>query len=220
MRKRFLYLLLLLALFFPPGCTELKTTAQIMNVALIELFRLPIYILKIPFQLMQSLGPMLKAAMSTAANMAPLLLFIERQAPKNTLYAATTPDVADGDARSLLHVLDREIADGAPVRFTLVDARLLKNGRIREALFGSPDGDEKPMRCVTVDAGDIFVHRERFLQICSRMRARGDSLFALTAFNDDLAALVDAASGDLPPAPADRGFIMRWERVMEEIAAD
>ncbi len=225
MRKRFLYLLLVLSLFFPPGCTELKTTAQIMNTALIELFRLPIYILKIPFQLMQSLGPMLKAAMSTAANMAPLLLFVERQAPHDTLYAEmTVPDMsgekmsrADGVVRPLLPILDREIAEGAPVRFTLVDARLLKDRRLREALVGTLGEDGKQVRCVTVDAGDIFIHKEHFLQICNRMRARGDSLFALTAFNDDLAALVDAVSGDLPPSPADRRFVARWERVMEGI---
>jgi hypothetical protein len=221
MRKRFLYALLVLSLFFPPGCVELRTTAQIMNVALIELFRLPIYILRLPFQLIQHIGPMLQAGIRSAANMAPLLLFIEHQAPKDTLYAGTTmPDIVDGDVRSLLPVLDREIMEGAPVRFTLVDARLLENERLREALSGSLGEDGKRVRCVTVDAGDIFIHKERFLQICSRMRARGDSLFALTAFNDDLAALVDAASGDLPPAPADRRVITRWERLMEEIVAD
>lgn len=228
MRKRFLYLLLVISLFFPPGCAELRTTARIMNTALIELFRLPIYVLRLPFQLIQSLGPMLRAAMTSAANMAPLLLFIERQAPRDALYAGAAAPYAPGDGaaradgvvRSLLPVLDGEIAEGAPVRFTLVDARLLKNRRLREALCGNLGGGGKRVRCVTVDAGDVFADRERFLQICSRMRARGDSLFALTAFNDDLAALVDAASGGLPAAPADRDVIMRWEGVMEGIAAD
>lgn len=220
MRKRFLYLLLVLSFLLPPGCAELKTTAQIFNVALIELFRLPIYIMKLPFQLLQSLGPILKSAMSTAANMAPLLLFIERQAPKDTLYAGPPAPGAPADeaVRSLLPVLDREIAGGAPVRFTLVDARLLKNGRLRKALSKTLGEDGRDVRCVTVDAGGVFTQKDRFLKICSRMRARGDSLFALTAFNDDLAALVEAASGDLPPAPADRRFIARWERVMEDLS--
>jgi hypothetical protein len=52
------------------------------------------------------------------------------------------------------------------------------------------------------------------------MRARGDSLFALTAFNDDLAALTGTVSGDLPPDPADRRFILRWRRLIEEMDAD
>ncbi|MEJ2744179.1 MAG: hypothetical protein P8123_00580 [bacterium] len=221
MKKRFLYVLLVLSFLLPPGCAELRTTVQIMNVALIELFRLPIYILRIPFQLMQHIGPMLQAGIRSAANMAPLLLFIERQAPKDILYAETiTPGITDGDARAILSVIDREIADGAPVRFTLVDARLLEDNRLRGALFGALGEDGREVRCVVVDAGDIFIHKDRFLQTCSRMRARGDSLFALTAFNDDLAMLVDAASGDLPPAPADHGAIARWERMIEKIATD
>ncbi|MCX6339133.1 MAG: hypothetical protein NTX71_04355 [Candidatus Aureabacteria bacterium] len=230
MRKIALYLLLLISLLLPSGCAELKTTAQTMNTMLIELFRLPVYLMKIPFQLMQSLGPMLKAGMSTAANMAPLLMFIERQVPHDAFYAdASFPDELERSveksltrevALPLLPLLGRETLACAPGRFILVDARLMGCPRARRALLGSLGRDGTQVQCVAVDASDIFSQRERFLQICRRMRARGDSLFALTAFNDELEALTGTASGDLPPDPEDRRFILRWKRLMEEMDAD
>jgi hypothetical protein len=230
MKKALLYPLLFLAFLLPSGCTELKTTVNILNMMMIELFRLPVYVIKLPFQLIQSLGPALQAGIRSAANMAPLLLFIERQVPKDTLYAgAVVPDMfmerasrglTNEVARPLLPVLGRETRGCAPVRFTLVDARLLEDQRLREALLGSLGKEGRQVRCVTVDARDIFSHRERFLQICSRMRARGDSLFALTAFNNELAALTGTAPGDLPPSRADRRFILPWKQLIEEMDAD
>jgi len=229
MRKIPLYLLLL-SLLLPSGCAELKTTVNIMNMMLIEIFRLPMYCMKLPFQILQSLGPAIQAGIRSAANLAPLLLFIERQAPKDTFYAdAPPPDGLEESversltaevALPLLPLLDRETLGCAPGRFILVDARLMGEPRVRGALLESLCKDGKQVRCVIVDARDIFSHRERFLQICRRMRARGDSLFALTAFNDDLAALTGTASGGLPPDPADRRFILRWKRLIEEMDAD
>lgn len=234
MRKIPLCLLLLLSLLLPSGCAELKTTMNIMNMMLIEILRLPMYCMKLPFQILQSLGPAIgpaiQAGVRSAANMAPLLLFIERQAPKDALYAdAPPPDgleesversLTEEVALPLLPLLGRETLECTPGRFILVDARLMGEPRVRGALLESLGKDGKQVRCVIVDGRDIFSHREHFLQICRRMRARGDSLFALTAFNDDLAALTGTASGDLPPDPADRRFILRWRRLIEEMDAD
>jgi hypothetical protein len=230
MRKRSIYLLLLLALLIQSGCTELRTTVNIMNMMMIEIFRLPIYIMKLPFQILQSLGPAIQAGIRSAANMAPLLLFIERQAPKDTLYADEAPhdgveesverSLAGGDALPILPLLRREMTERAPGRFVLVDARLMREPRLRRALLDSLGRDGKLVRCVVVDAGDIVYHRERFLQICRRMSARGDSFFALTAFNDELGALAGTSAGDIPAAPADRRFFLCWKRLVEEMDAD
>ncbi|MCX6356342.1 MAG: hypothetical protein NT045_00420, partial [Candidatus Aureabacteria bacterium] len=129
---RLIPIILVLSLFCS-GCAELSTTARIMNIAFIELFRLPIYVMKLPFQILQSLGPALQAAMRTAGNMAPLLLFIENKTPGEKLYASIEEPLDIQVERAfkerqgipLLPLMEEEMHNEGAKRFLLVDARIV-----------------------------------------------------------------------------------------------
>lgn len=220
--KKFLLIVLVPALIWASGCAELAQTSKLVGNAFVQLFRLPIYIIRVPFLILQNLGPILQSAVRTAANLAPLLLFVENQEPPKGL----NPDparpgeleesvrlaLASPDAVPLLPLLDRETT-GAARRFLLVDARLAADPRARAAVLGALGAS--PVRVVRVDGSGIFEERERFLSLSRRMRARGDMLVAATAFNDALAALVGPDSYAPPDEPAERAFVRRMERALQ-----
>jgi len=228
--KKMLPIILVPVLVWTAGCAELAQTARIMNTAFIELFRLPLYFLRLPFLILQNMGPIIQSAVRTAANVAPLLLFIENQTPQKRL----NPDpsrpgeleesvkiaLASPDAAPLLPLLERETAVGAARRFILLDARLAADQRARAAVLGSLGADGAPVRVVRVDGGAIAAERERFLAVCRRMRTRGDLLVAATTFNDALAALADVSADALPEEPGGRAFVLRLNRVLRKIESD
>ncbi|MCX6356910.1 MAG: hypothetical protein NT045_03390, partial [Candidatus Aureabacteria bacterium] len=85
--------------------------------------------------------------------------------------------------------------------------------RLRSALLSSLKGGNSRVKCLHVDGVSIFSQPGRFLSICERMRVRGDALFALTAFNEDLSTLTGAAAGSIPSDMSDRVFIRHWNRL-------
>lgn len=227
--KRIARLLIVCCLLFATGCAELATTVKIMNTALIELFRLPIYLMKIPFQLLQSLGPALQAAMRTAANMAPLLLFIDNRVPGEKFYACRSREEMEQKVRTALEgngsvpltaLLRKEVGSGGAKRFILVDARLLQAPGIREGLLDLLASHGEDVRCLRVHAGTVLSRPENFLAVCGQMRERGDILFALTAFNAALASLTRITPQELPPDPADSALVLEWDRLLDKVGND
>lgn len=227
--RRITRLLIVCCLLFASGCAELATTVQIMNIALMELFRLPIYIMKIPFQLLQSLGPALQAAMRTAANMAPLLLFIDNRVPGEKLYACPSREEMEQKVRTALEgkgsvtltaLLQEEVCRGSAKRFILVDARLMQAPGIREGLLDLLASRGEDVRCLRVHAGTVLSRPENFLAVCGQMRERGDILFALTAFNAELASLTRIPPQELPPDPADSALVLEWNKLLEKAEGD
>lgn len=209
---------------FAPGCAELAQTARIFNVALMELFRLPIYLMRIPAELIQHIGPMMQAAARSAANLAPLLLFIENTAPRDTLYAGSPEDALDRavskamgseDAAPLLSVMEKETGNGGGARFILVDSRCLRIPALKKAILETLSARGAAVSCRLVKADGIFDEKERFLGICGRMRDRGDILFAATPFNDYIASITGNSADSLPSAPEERAFMLRWSRLLE-----
>jgi hypothetical protein len=228
--KKLIPFILVPVLVWTAGCAELAQTVRIMNTAFIELFRLPLYCLRLPFLILQNMGPILQSAIRTAANVAPLLLFIENQTPPKRL----NPDpsrpgeleesvklaLASPDAVPLLPLLERETAAGSARRFILLDARLTMDARARAAVLGALGADGATVRVVRVDGGDIAAERERFLAVCRRMRTRGDLLIAATAFNDALAAIAEVPENALPEEPGGRAFVLLLNRALRKIESD
>lgn len=220
--KRTLCVIAAAILVWGTGCAELTQTVRIFNTALIELFRLPIYIIRLPFSLLQNMGPIIQSGVRSAANVAPLLLFIENQSPPRRL----DPDparpgrleesvkiaLASPGAAPLLPLLDRETAEGPGRRFILVDARLAEDPACRAALIGPLEAGAGAVTVARVDGGGIFAERERFLRLARRMRARGDILVAATSFNGALASLAGLSPPSLPDDPGDRAFVLGVNR--------
>jgi len=226
--KRILLLATGAALLLAAGCAELAQTARIMNVAFIELFRLPIYVLRLPFQILQNMGPIIQSAVRSAANVAPLLLFIENTAPprRHAPYPAGPGELeeavrfalASPHSRPLLDLLDRETGGaGAARRFVLLDARLAVDPGARAAVLASLGAGAAAISVARVDAGGIFDEPERFLALSRRMRSRGDMLVAATAFNDALAALAELPPDALRGDPGGRAFVLRLDRALRGI---
>ena len=224
--KRILPLAMCAALVLAAGCAELAQTARIMNVAFIELFRLPIYVLRLPFQILQNMGPIIQSPVRSAANVAPLLLFIENTAPRRRpapypagpgeLEESVRLALASRHSQPLLGLLDRETR-GAARRFVLVDARLASDPGARAAILSSLGAGDAAISVARVDGGGIFEEPERFLALSRRMRSRGDILVAATAFNDALAALAELPADALPGDPGGRAFVLRLDRALRGI---
>ncbi|MDD5557483.1 MAG: hypothetical protein PHN82_09565 [bacterium] len=230
MRRRLLaWLSLVLCITVLAGCTEMRMTMQAMNLALVELFRLPVYVMRIPFELIQGLGPAISAGIRSAANLAPLLLFIEDRPPDmDRLHASSGGCPAslairaaeDGAPAPLLDVLGAEIAARTGARFTLVDPRLLGHPAAREAILGGIGGGGGRVRCVFVDGSDLARDRGRFAAVCREMGERGHALFALTLFNDDLAALAGLPTGGGPPPADGHPITGTWRALLEGLGHD
>lgn len=215
---------LVLSLLWSGGCTELAGTVRILNVALIELFRLPVYMMKLPFQIIQSLGPAIQAGIRSAANMAPLLLLIERDVPKDTLFAdgKAAPMLeeriraacASPETQPILPLLAKELRRGGGARFTLIDSRLAAAQGVRQRLANALEAGDGGVDFFMVDAADIFCRRGEFLGLCERMRQQGASFYAITAFNDDLAALTGMEVGAMPDEEGNRRHIAMLSRAV------
>jgi hypothetical protein len=229
--KRLARLLIIVSVVITGGCAELKMTAQVLNIMMLELFRLPVYCLRMPFQLIQGLGPALQAGIRSAANVAPLLLFIEnRPKTKENYYAAAPPPGAldemvrnalgTGVVLPILPLLEEETGAGAPVRFTLVDPRLVSDPRLQEALRDALNEGGARVRCVCVDGTGIFSRPGHFLKLCRKMRERGDAIVALTLANRELALLTRTPIGNAPSTADACPLIPRWNRLLRELDGD
>ncbi|MCX6354438.1 MAG: hypothetical protein NTZ78_05990 [Candidatus Aureabacteria bacterium] len=231
--KKIIRLLILCCMLFTYGCTELSQTVSIFNTALGEIFRLPMFCLQLPLQLMQgilqNIGPMMQAGMRSATNMAPLLLFIENRVPRDVLYADSSGGglekkveeaIAAESFSSLLSVLDAETSRSRNVRFILLDARCMDIPLLRKAILSSLMISGGDVRCLRVEAGDLFSQGGRFLNICERMRKHGDVLLVGTPFNEYLASLTGTSAEILPPDPGDRGLLLRWGHALERLESD
>ncbi|MEI6634771.1 MAG: hypothetical protein WCP22_13280, partial [Chlamydiota bacterium] len=64
--KKMLPIILVPVLVWTAGCAELAQTARIMSTAFVELFRLPLYFLRLPFLILQNMGPIIQSAVRTA----------------------------------------------------------------------------------------------------------------------------------------------------------
>lgn len=219
--KKIISIILLFSVFLAGGCVELRETTRIMTIAMVELLRLPVYCLRLPFQILQSLGPIIQASVRSAANVAPLLLLIERRVPKDSMFAEATGSrtleermesaLSAGAPVSLLLALEDEISGPSIKRFVLIESPLIGNPRVMEHLNECFGGDCKGMRCLFVDGEEIFSQSDRFLGICRRMKERGDALFCLTTFNGEIETVTGTPEGTVPDVPEDRRLFFKWD---------
>ncbi len=224
--RKVISIILLFSMLLTGGCVEMRQTARMLTITFVELLRLPIYCMRLPFQILQGMGPIIQSAVRSAAQVAPLLLLIERRAPKDSLYAAKDAEegvesmiekaLSASAPTPLLPLLEGELKGEDSIRFALVDAELMRDVQARRGFLDCFADGRGDVRCIMVDGGAIFTQRDRFLEICRLMSLRGDSLFALTRFNSQLAELADTTVDSLPPDTRDRSRIKKWDRWVEE----
>jgi hypothetical protein len=227
---RILIAIISVALVLTCGCAELNQTARLAIVAFAELFRLPVFCLRLPFQILQGMAPVLQSAIQTGARLAPLLLFIERRTPKDSLYArgdsggSLEENVENAlsmeSSVPLLPLLESEVNHPEAMSFALVDADLMRNVRVRRAFLRCFAGARGNVTCVMVDGTEIFARQGRFVEVCRLMSVKGDSLYALTGFNDRLADLTGTPLDALPPDARGLHLIREWNGWLERLEKD